>query len=593
MILKKLYTLPDPDKFFKPVKFVPGFNFIFGKKEYITDPKESLNGIGKSAFLELIDFALLSSFKKNEGKRIYDAYHKGILKGVSVVLEFEIDGIVYKIIRSFDKPRVISFSEINSKPVEYYITDLSEKLCELIFKRPGYSGHFENSWLRQLIPFFIKIQFSKDHKFTDPIKYLKQARPVQLPQYHFFFMNIDNTLAHYNFQIQEELRKIEPALEEIKTYLIEEYKLKDIDATEDKISNLRLQIDDLQKGIDSFKLRKNYEYDENRANLLTQEIKELWFNNNNDQKKIENYLSSFNLETTVSTNKVKELYEEFGLIADKIKKSLDDVIEFRRSLIRSRKEFLKEEIDRLNQLIQDRTSSINVKEEERSKIYSKLSKKNAIKDLTTAYNSINSLKDELAELEARIRSHREISKKKIEILKREKTLESEILDFKEKINSQQFDIARYISNIYHRLYADHTASSVFVIGTNFNTKPKFEFSILESSKMLSTGRNQGRTLIYDLTVLFHAIEKGFKLPRFLIHDGIFNEMDKTHLIELYKFLNEKKEEGLDFQYILTLNEEGTLTDNFGDSDLLNPDKIADEAILVLTPNNKLFKTEYE
>jgi len=54
-----------------------------------------------------------------------------------------------------------------------------------------------------------------------------------------------------------------------------------------------------------------------------------------------------------------------------------------------------------------------------------------------------------------------------------------------------------------------------------------------------------------------------------------------------------KEEGLKFQYILALNEEGTLTANFGDSDLLNPDKIAAEAILVLTPNNKLFKTAYE
>jgi len=593
MILKRLYTLPDPEKFFKPVVFVPGFNFIFGKKEYISDPKESLNGIGKSAFLELIDFALLSSFKKSDGKRIYDAYHKGILKGVSIALEFSIEGIEYRIIRSFDKPRTITFSEINSKPVEYYITDLSETLCDLIFNRPGYVGHFQNSWLRQLLPFFIKIQFAKDYKFTDPIKYIKRSNLAQLAQYHFFMLDIDNTLAYYNCQIQEELDKINPALEEIKTYLSEEYKLDDIDTAEDKISILKLQIDDLQKGIDSFNLSKNYANDENTANLLTQEIKELWFSNNNDQKRIENYLSSFNLETTVSTNKVKKLYEEFGLIADKIKKSLDEVIEFRRSLVKSRKEFLKEEIERIKLLIQNRTDAINVKEEERSKIYSKLSKKNAIKDLTTAYNSITSLKDELSELEAQIRSHREITKKKIEILKREKTLESEILDFKEKVNAQQFSIARYISSIYHHLYADSISSSVFTITTNFKTKAKFDFNILQSSKMLSTGRNQGRTLIYDLTVLFHAIEKGIKLPRFLIHDGIFNEMDKTHLIELYKLLNEKKEEGINFQYILALNEEGTLTDNFGDSDLLNPDKIAAEAILVLTPNNKLFKTVYE
>jgi len=69
-------------------------------------------------------------------------------------------------------------------------------------------------------------------------------------------------------------------------------------------------------------------------------------------------------------------------------------------------------------------------------------------------------------------------------------------------------------------------------------------------------------------------------------------MDKTHFIELVKYLEEKKLQKYEFQYILTLNEEGTLTDNFGDADEVNPKKIEKEAVLVLTPNKLLFGKKF-
>ena len=110
--------------------------------------------------------------------------------------------------------------------------------------------------------------------------------------------------------------------------------------------------------------------------------------------------------------------------------------------------------------------------------------------------------------------------------------------------------------------------------------------------MLSKGRNQGRTLIYDLSVLFYEIAQNIKTPRFLIHDGIFDGVDKTHFIELVKYLEEQKLQGKQFQYILTINEEGTLSDKFGDADVVNPEKIEKEAILVLTPDKKLFGKDF-
>ncbi len=49
------------------------------------------------------------------------------------------------------------------------------------------------------------------------------------------------------------------------------------------------------------------------------------------------------------------------------------------------------------------------------------------------------------------------------------------------------------------------------------------------------------------------------------------------------------QQGIKFQYIITLNEEGTLNQNFGDFEKINTDNIDAKAITVLTPVRKFWK----
>ena len=117
MLLAKLYTEP---KTFEPVVFRPGINFIFGKKEKVENKKitskskNPLNNIGKSTFLDLLDFALLANYGSSN-KRLFAAYNKGYLKNKTVVLEFKIDSDEYTLKRSFESPsKDILFSKNNS-----------------------------------------------------------------------------------------------------------------------------------------------------------------------------------------------------------------------------------------------------------------------------------------------------------------------------------------------------------------------------------------------------------------------------------------------------------------------------------------------
>ena len=64
--------------------------------------------------------------------------------------------------------------------------------------------------------------------------------------------------------------------------------------------------------------------------------------------------------------------------------------------------------------------------------------------------------------------------------------------------------------------------------------------------------------VYDLAVLFNMIENNIKGPRFLVHDSIFDSLDKAHLNSLFIYLSEKEKQKINFQYIVTLNEQSEL-----------------------------------
>lgn len=589
MILKKLYL--EPDSPFEPVVFKPGINFIFGKKEVNEgDEKLSLNGIGKSTFLDLIDFALLSSFTKKNNKRLYAAYDAGILKNRSVVLEFTIDKKLYSITRSFVDANKAMLSASKSKSVNNLqsIDDVKKTLCDLIFKRDNYPGYFSNHWLRKLIPFYLKIQKTKRGRVVDPIQYIREANEVELNQYHFFLLNIDNKLATKNYQIQTDLKRLKPTIKELSSFISESYNVQNINEAQKRINSLRVEIKKLEESINLFRLSHKYKLSEDKADNLTADIKKLWFENNADEKKIESYRSSLRDDIAVKAGTVKRIYEDLNsLLAENIKKTLQEAIDFRKQLITSRKEFIEDEVKKLQDGIDHRNKLIAESETERSDIFKILAAQKAITDLTEAYAELDRKRTEASTLQAKIQVYLDLSKEKTDIQQEEKKIESDILSFKSLIQRQEVDFATVLISVYNYLYPEIKDIDPFSIIPKPNTSSKIEFSVLTSNKAHSEGIGRGRILVYDLAVLFYSIQQNYKAPRFIIHDGIFDGMDKTHFIKCCLFLEEKLIEGQNFQYFVTLNEEGTLEQKFGETDKINTKKILDEAVLILTPTNKL------
>lgn len=587
MFLNKLYT--EPYSVFEPVTFSNGLNFIFGKKE-VENPKNSLNSIGKSTFLDLIDFCLLASFTKSHNPRLHSA--SNIIYDTTIVLEFENKDINYIIKRNFVKPNLIEFGKINETKF-YKIKDLKIKLANLVFKQKDYVGVFNSSWYRSLISFFLKIQKHKKEQFSDPIKFINELTMEELNVYHLFLLDIDNSDAFKILQYRIDQKRLKPSIKEIKRFVEEKYEIKDIKESQNKINKLKIEIKKLKEAVEKFKLGEQYENAEEEANKLTGNIKNFLFQNHIDKQKINNYKESYSLPERFSVNRITKIYEELNKdFSQKVNSTLKEALEFRKNLSKSRKEFISLEISKLEKIILEREEKIKGFEDLRAKLFYFLSAKEAITDLTEAFFNLSAKQNTLSEIEANSKILIDLSTELGEIEVEISKTTNDLIKFIENIKDEITSFYEQILEIYDNIYIGNKDKVQFSLTINKRKKSIIDID-LSMDDMFGKGKNQGRTLIYDLAVIISNIKKNRNLPRFIIQDGIFDGVDKAHFIAVCEYINKLVNSGMRIQYITTINEEGTLSEKFGNTDLVDLETIEQQSVLILTPNNKLLKTDFK
>lgn len=589
MYLLKIYS--EPAGLFEPVQFKNGINFVFGKKVESDQPKSSLNSIGKSTFLDLIDFCLLSSYQKSHNPRLFSA--KDIMSGFYIVLEFRIGETKYVIKRSVDDPKKAFFAKLGDELIEFDIDIIRIFLCNLVFRREDYNGIFNVKWFRGLINFYLKIQKFKKDRFLDPIRYNDAVNEVETNVYLLYLLGLNNKHSNDLFKIKTDLKDITPAIKQIEKLLEEKYNLKSLTETNQNINKLRYEIKRLEATIESFQLKDEYEDVEQEANTLTQNIKEKWFQNFSERKKIEAYKESYKIPDKISTIRIKNIYENLSKdFAIQVKRTLDEAIDFRKKLSENRRLFLEEEIVSLESNISAREIEILEIEKQRAKLFSFLSAQEAIKDLTEAFGFISEKKSQLGELESNTKILNDLVAEKKEIEGTRAGVDKQIFEYVKSLTSEIDSLYELFTNIYNEIYVNNQNESGFSIDYNSRKEKLINISITMPD-MFGKGKNQGRTLVYDIFVLQNSFKFSMSFPRFLIHDGIFDGVDKAHFVAIYEYFEKLEQKGIEFQYITTLNEEGHLTGKFGNADKVNPEKIEEEAIIVLSSQGKLFGKDFK
>lgn len=578
--MKLLSLSLQPVELFPTVEFESGFNFIYGVKDL---PGDSLNGIGKSLFLDFIDFGLLGYFNPNHNSRLSRAFHKGLLKNSSVNLAFQVEESTYNIVRSFNDYNYPSLFSDKVSYKEKYIRELHFILFEIIFSRPDYSGYSDNSWYSKLIQFYLKIQRVSDQKFINPVKFAKGST-LEMILYHLFMLNLDNSVFQQYSELLSDISTYGKSRETTKKFLFENHGLENISAAHNTLNKLNNEIRKHQKAIDNHNLNEQYDSLSAKADQVTSQIKSLMLKNSYDRKKLFEFEQFSDQQVNFNSNRVESIYNEINPeLGTFVKRSLDEAKVFRNTIVKSRTDFIAYQKSILTERIKRRDREIETLEKEQSQIIKSLSSRSTFTDVKESYAHITKLNSEKSNLESQLSLYQDLVKREDKLKNSISLKEGEIDDYIKNSSSQIQNFSSLMTDIYQSIFNSINETPVFSI-SNID-KP--ELNILPDD-IYSHGLNQGRTLVYDLAVLFNSIENKLNAPRFLIHDGIFDSLDNIHLLSLYKFCTQKLSEDFEFQYIVTLNQ----IEDGNKDDILNHKKILEMAKLKLSQNNKLLGVKF-
>jgi uncharacterized protein YydD (DUF2326 family) len=584
IFLKSIYS--EPMGLFETVEFHDGINMIYGKYSKSADKKDSLNSIGKSTLVNLINFCLMSSFDKRsplyKAKKILDSYH--------IVLEIEVDYNVYIIKRTSNNPSKIFFGRKNSVQEMYDIEAARRILCDMFFFDEAYDGIYSNKWFRQLVTLFIRNEKTGYGKL--PILYIDRVSELKLVPHNLFLLGINNKLAYENYKLRTDLKGKKKTQDGIKKILEDTYSITNIADINAKISNIKDDIVGFEENISMFSLGLSYKDREQEADKFTEEIKKYVKLNYSSLLKLGKYKDSLKLEINISPEKIEKIYYEINEdLGIKVRKTLEDAISFKQRLISSRTNFLKSEIISLEESIKINNEKIAELDKERSKILNYLKDEGAIKDLTEAVNMVNKKRETASELSGKLKLYNDLESDILSIKQQESSLNIDIKMFITSIENNIGKLRRVFNSIYNELYTK-TGEGIFNIsfaGTRKDAKIEVKAITPDSQ---GWGKSRGCILTYDLTVFFNAIFHNKRMPRFLVHDGIYNGVDRSQFISTMNFLNELSNT-YRFQYIFTANEDevwvnDTKTNQYGILDV-NLDKCI---VAEYSENSKIFKKDF-
>lgn len=378
IILKRLYSTTS---LFDPVEFHSGINVIIGKYSNPTSGKE-INGIGKSSLIRLLDYAFLG----NEVKKSFDVKLNELkfLKGHDFILEFEINGKRSFIRRYFDEPKTVLFGYSENTLSKYSEEDLRVVLGNLFFKITD-NVILDVTFFRNLMRFFIKDDLNH-HGRKDPTKFMHTlSRKSYSNSYNLYLMGLPNKELFLYDRYSVDLKKQRDIKNEL-VLKLEQDTGKSVDEYQGELVKIETQITEYEKSIKTFEFYESYKEIEKRLIYLSRNISDLLFEKNTLQRKLKQYQESYEIKIEVDVEKIKNLYSELNQeLGTFVKKTLQDIIDFRNQIAENRQKFLLKGEYEINHQIEVISEKISNFENERSRLFKLLDEQQALDSLKNTY----------------------------------------------------------------------------------------------------------------------------------------------------------------------------------------------------------------
>jgi len=538
MILKRFYSIPE--RF--DITFNQGLNLICADVKEKSNKKSTGNGAGKSTFLKLIDFCLLSDMgDKILSSKDFEKY--------SFVLEIEDkEGKYYKIKRSVKSHEKISFTEVGKSESEIDIEEARANFNKLFFNLPKDEKTLS---FRTLMTF---VKRDEDRGYSNIFSHFPMWDAYIVNAVNLFLIGLNYRLPIEKQMLNTEKGAIDKTIFGLNKSLENKGVPKKSELKSEKVL-LEEQITHRQDFLSNFRVHKEYEKLEKDANTIRKLMRDLENQSFNNNVKLSEYAESLMQKISFNIEEVSEFYKSLKInLSDGIKKEYAQVEKFHKDLIDNRNTYLSEEIKRLNILNERIKKEIESLDKKKSSIMKVLETHGALSEYQRIIERLDEDKKKLYDILSYIKVYDEIleykNKKKafIDKLKENNELSEKELSDKEELIKRiiiQFEeIYKYILDV----------TGLLIIGIkeiyDFNDQV-FEFDV-RGDKKDSHGIKRSQIFSYDLSVIISNVNAKRVFPRFILHDGIFSGVHKNQIINAMNFVIEKSEK-VPFQEIVTIN----------------------------------------
>jgi len=578
MILTKLYS--NMEQKFETIEFNRGLNIILGEIRIPENQEKDTHNLGKSTLGLLLDYCLL----KGKSKEFFLFKHFELFKEFVFFLELEYsDGEYLTIKRGVKNNSKISFLKHNEKSLD--CRNLSDDEWTH-FEMPLEKAKLE-------LDSILNLEVIKPWDYRKPVSYalrgqddytdvfkLKKfgGKHIDWKPYLAKVLGLDASLVQAHYEFKEKYDKIKTQKDNLKK------ELNGLTDSLDKLEGLILikeeEATKIKHQLDEF----NFEIEDSQVNKSLVEEIDMQLSELNKERYyissgIEKLEQSLNKDKIIfNPNDAKTLFEEAGVLFDgQIKKTYDELIQFNKDITKEREQYLKEELEELQNDLGKIEQQIKEFNKKRSQALYYLKDSSVISKYKILSQSLVSLEAEilnLKEQEEKLVKYQEINvaleelesqieKNKIDISKNVKESSN-----KESVYSQiKLNFNKIIKTILNK-------DALISISQNREGNLEFKEEILDERGQ-ATSESDGTTykkllcMAFDLSV--NEVYKDKKYIHFIYHDGFIEKLDnrkKEKLIELIREMSKT-----DFQYIATLI----------DSELPNQDKtIFEENEIILT-----------
>ena len=550
-----IYSISSDKPSFKTVRFKSGLNVVLATRMRESNKKDSRNGLGKSALIDILHFCL--------GGDRSGVLTNSVLDGWTFTVKLDIGDRVYsisRIVAKYAKILVIGdysnwsvLSKTADKEQLFSVGQWRDALGSLMYGiDPDHNMEYSPTF-RSLVSYFARREGQGG--YHDPFRQNARQRTWDIQVNSAYLLGLDWKLASQ----KQVLRDRENALKLIKQKTAAAT-IRDTLGSEANLEAVRIRLADEINAeasrIVNFKVHETYRSLEADADRMTKEVHEMLNQNVGDRRILEFYKSSMVEEEDADPKQIADIYEEAGLLfPDMVVKRLEDVQRFHKNIVQNRKNFLSSEIDELNVVVLKRDREIMEIDDKKSKTMGILKTHGALDEFLRMQENHQGKVAELEDVINRLKILKDVNNEKDALMLESATLLHRLkLDLAERKNLWAEAVRAF--NLYsNSLY---NKSGTLSIGSS-TSGYTFKVSIERSG---SHGYENMKIFCYDL-VLARLWAHKQASPRFLIHDStMFADVDErqtAHALQLASIESQKH----GYQYICMMNSDSVPRNDLG------------------------------